>query len=235
VISDLLTSATDDDETKAVELVESLSFALRVASLTSDEYKSRVAVVEDYNVEEESCNVAHRLALLMAEDQRLRTERGDHHQPTAMMQQSLHLFPETTRWCLSALRNLTKSTTRNGEVAHILIQSSILPLILQFITVADSSSVAETSFVNTPSSWYSNSIQDTALAIVMNLSACSSSREYMNDMSTIKTLSEIVGFPGRLSSDGDMGDGEKWQMRFQCLKAVSCVLCFLSLCYFCKG
>jgi hypothetical protein len=223
MIRDLLAPVTDDNETKAAELVESLSIALRLASLTRNEYEARIAVVEDCNVEETNI-VAHRLALLMAEDQRLRLEQTDHHKFPAMTmtQPSQHLFPETTKWCLLALRNLTRPST-NSEAAHILIRSSILSLILQFIVIVDPSScsAAGTSIVNAPSSWYSNSIQDTALSIVMNLSACSSSREYMSDTSTIKTLSDIVEFPNLLSSDCDMGDGEQRQMRFQCLKAVS--------------
>jgi hypothetical protein len=229
---DLLAPVTDDDETNAAEIVESLSIALRVASLTKAEYEARIAVLEDGSVEETS-NAAHRLVILMAEDQRLRLERADHSKSPVMTQPSQHLFPETSRWCLSALRNLTRPN-KNGEAAHILIRSSVLSLILQFITVADPSSDDGKSFINFPCSWYSYSIQDIALSIVMNLSACSFSREYMSDISTIKTLSGIVEFPSRLSSDCDMGDPEKMQMRFQCLKAVSAFV-FLSLSCFCKG
>lgn len=228
VINDLLAPATKSDETKASGLVESLAFTLRMASLTKYEYEERIAAVEECNVEE-TYNVAQRLALLMAEDQRLRVERSDPHKAPVMTQPSQQLFPETTRWCLSALRNLTRASV-NSEAAHILIRSSILSLILQFITVADSSSsAAGTSCFNSPSSWYPNSIQDAALSIVMNLSACSSSREYMNDISTIKTLSDIVGFPSLLPKVYEMGDGDKRQMRFQCLKAVSASV-FLFLC-----
>ncbi len=43
-------------------------------------------------------------------------------------------FPETARWCLSALKNLTRPQ-QDGSVCQILIDTGVVPIILRYITV----------------------------------------------------------------------------------------------------
>jgi len=169
-----------------------------------------------------------------------------------------YLYPETTKWCLYALRNLSQplslsssstsasaSVCNNSDdltttsiVANILIKSGIYSLILQqfvntsvvppsssqsttlhvpitptssseSITTASSSSSSNTTLTNidnnknepnsnsnTNTNSKNNSknnnlvllLQDTAISIILNLSACAKSREYMNEPETIKVL-----------------------------------------------
>lgn len=239
---DLAAVGRDDDEKNPSELVESLAFALRIASLTKDEYEARLTTIEDCNVEETN-TAADRLVILMAEDQRLRVQPELQHQEQQLQQRAVQvrsppttappqqLFPETTRWCLAALRNLTRPS-KGAEAAHILIRSSTVSLILQFINVVNPASTLDPKFFNAPSTWSSNSIQDIALSIILNLSACSSSREYISEASTIKTLSNIVTFPCPMSDGAEMTEEERRQMIFQGLKAVSdpcSIFCAVSL------
>ncbi|KAL3923547.1 MAG: hypothetical protein SGILL_001594, partial [Bacillariaceae sp.] len=207
-----------DSETSSIALVESLAFALRVASLTKEEYHARIATIEECcsNTNDEH-TAADRLSILMAEDQRLRQEKQQqrhHSKILPMISSSLQLYPETTRWCLSALRNLTRPC-KNANAAHVLIQSSAYALILQFISIVDQHG----SFVNEPHTWDSDSLQDTALSIVMNLSACSFSREYMNEAQTIKVLSTITNYPESAGLMDHLDDAQRNQMKLQCLKA----------------
>ena len=161
-------------------LVESLSFALRIASLTKDEYESRIATIE---LEQEMHTPVHRLSILMAEDQRLRQQeediQGNIIPSSSILVPEQHLFPETARWCLAAIRNLTRPCN-DAAAAHILIRSGTYSLILQYITVESSHSIVG-NVDNSPYTWSSNSIQDAALSIVMNLAASTASREYINE------------------------------------------------------
>ncbi len=43
-------------------------------------------------------------------------------------------FPETARWCLSALKNLTRPQ-EDGSVCQILIDTGVVPLIFRYITI----------------------------------------------------------------------------------------------------
>ena len=220
---------TEHDNTSIpIALVESLAFALRVASLTKEEYHERIVTIEECC---ENTNEMHtsadRLSILMAEDHRLREEKR-HDQNSKflpvipeenprilpMTSPSNQLYPETTRWCLSALRNLTRPCNC-ANAAHALIQSSTYSLILQFLSIHDKNGEP----VNAPHSWDSTSMQETALFIVMNLSACSVSREYMNEDQSLKILSAITKYPDQVDLDL-IDESQRKQMEFQCLKAV---------------
>lgn len=400
-------------------LVESLAFALRVSTLTKDEYERRRDTIEDCNYSDEYQSPATKLSILMAKDQQLRssekeddtpidqrsqlhrqrvlpataspeqiirqlrsneqelqhlgsidgmivegslrTERGGkvayqreearshpnmvdrlrttqvQMHPPPIVEKSKQIYPETAKWCLSALRNLTKPCNCDATAAHVLIKSGIFSLIVQCITTlgvdssssggssssGKSSASTSTSAIdvtrmgisrmeelsspphppldiedvtvnsniqldinflsssygkmcsrnvtdqphstagavsnigcgrgvveresereaptptmsslllptsNSPYSWESNSMQDAALSVVLNLSASSRSREYMNEPHIVKILSTIAGYPKLLGrrlrknvsqSNVTITSEEHQTMHFQALKAVS--------------
>ncbi len=377
-------------------LVESLAFALRVSTLTQEEYETRRETIEDCNSGGEDLSPATRLSILMAKDQQLRSsvnevskhrrpkvlpataspdqilkqlrsnehelqqwgsidgtvvdERRSHRDsrsgsrlgsrtmsnapfiqnlhPPPMVESSKQMFPETAKWCLSALRNLTKPCHRDATAAHAMIKSGIFSLVVQCITTIGSTSsdstgintilnsgtigaelavarigalelkeppppssvektnippmsiaikhqhqqldnnflsasygkvtTAKTSYAlsdtgavvkgdvstipdvkqnqqgfteppllvgpctNSPYQWESNSLQDTALSIVLNLSATGSSREYMYEPHIVKVLTLIAEYP-RVMGKSDSRKISRKQtetMNFQSLKAV---------------
>jgi hypothetical protein len=215
--TDSLTLRKDGHWTAPAELVESLAFALRVASLTPEEYTARIGVIEGHNSEQAN-TAAHRLAILMAEDQNLRIQpeslEQDRFYRNVITSRSHQRFPEMTRWCLAALRNLT-AAGQNKDAACVLIRSSTISIILQFI----SGMVVKS--MRAPSIWGCRSTQDISLSIVLNLSACSSSREHMCEESTIMTLAKVAQFSGHLLSGGSPAEDENRLSRFLCFKAVS--------------
>jgi hypothetical protein len=223
-----------------IELVESLSFALRVSSLTPEEYEARQAVLEA----DLSESPTMRLRNLMAEDQRLRPSTSD----DSLVDPTRQLFPETARWCLSALKNLTRPAKESGA-AQSLIQTGIVPLILHLITIFgppkssmkgsidrshSSSSESPTpidplesdqgEFTNAPSAWDSNSMQDAALFIVMNLSACPSSRDYVKEADAVSILAFIAEYRNLSLEERTLSEEEQRQQEFQCMKAVSFII-----------
>lgn len=123
-----------------IHLIESLSFALRVASLTREEYERRQALLES---DLEYPNTpSERLANLLAEDVRKQSILEDDSAPMSSVEvppPSLQQFPETARWCLAALKNLTRPAT-DPTAACSLIKVGIVPHILRFLKV---DSVAE--------------------------------------------------------------------------------------------
>lgn len=204
-------------------LVESLAFALRVSSLTKDEYEHRKETIEDCNYfSEDYLSPATRLSILMAKDQQLRSSKteatpiglrsrlqlhrqkvlpataspdqilrqlrsneqefqqwgiidgtivvdgskffvGDSnmeaqqlHHPPPMIEQSKQIYPETAKWCLAALRNLTKPCNCDASAAHMLIKSGIFSLVVQYITTRGGRSNGASSSNNSNSNGSSN-------------------------------------------------------------------------------
>jgi hypothetical protein len=203
-------------------LVESLAFALRVSSLTQDEYDHRKETIEDCNYfNEDYLSPATRLSILMAKDQQLRSSGTDatpiglrsrlqlhrqkvlpataspdqilrqlrlneqelqkwgiidgtivversncfvgdticqggrsdskmdakqvHNHPPPMVEPSKQIYPKTAKWCLAALRNLTKPCNCDATAAHMLIKSGIFSLVVQYITTSTSSTSSSNS------------------------------------------------------------------------------------------
>lgn len=226
-----------------VGLVESLGFALRVSSLTIQELGVRREFIEEVAVKA-GLSPVERLSLLMAEDYRLRIDekrRGIAKRASmATKHYSQQCFPETARWCLSAIKNLTRPS-KDAAAAHVLIKTGVLDLILEYITTPKNTGVngpwksgecgSPTSissddtptadpldiFENTPNLWSPNSVQDLALHIVLNLAACPVSRDYVFEANAVTALTSIATF-----SRTDMGtERPNSQQEYQALKAVS--------------
>jgi len=119
-----------------IEILESLAFALRVSSLTQAEYEHRQPLVENDPLNRKTPRELLQFLLaedknqLSASDPRRRMADGPPVLPPAEKQ----LFPETARWALSAIKNLTRPS-RDLTAAHTLIELGIVPHILRFIVV----------------------------------------------------------------------------------------------------
>jgi hypothetical protein len=119
-----------------------------------------------------------------------------------------------------------------------LIHSGIVPHILRFVTVpslvlpaaanddtgtSDGSSPmpdepVPANFANAPSTWDSNSEQDAALFVILNLSAEPSARKYLREWGTVALMSTITACEKNQAFDKENGD-ERKIAEFQCLKA----------------
>jgi hypothetical protein len=217
------------------QLIETLAFTLRVASLTQEEYELRVPLVE--NDPENLKTPCELLANLLAEDVRQRVNSPLSMKDT-LARPSKQLFAESARWCLTAIKNLTRPSKVSSASARALIHSGIVPHILRFITVPsmelpagssdDTSDSDEGSpmpaepvtdtFANAPSTWDSNSEQDAALFVILNLSAEPSAREYLRELGTMALMSTITVYDKNQTFEkGNVN--EKKIIEFQCLKA----------------
>lgn len=179
------------------------------------------------------------------------------------------LFPETARWVVCALKNLSRQPSDRSIITAIL-DAPILPLILQVVTAqqmlplreGESLSNARTSSAETPSyredssasldynspspprmislsdsnddlnapyTWEANSIQDSALFLLLNVSCLREARSQLMHLQAVQVLSSIADY-GISSGDALRNGGkgslkktseEKMVQSFQCLKAVS--------------
>jgi hypothetical protein len=213
-------------------LIESLAFALRLSSLTPEEYNVREPFFEGL---QDEMSPLQRLLMFMAEDERIRSgqsRRGDKRE--RMIDLKNQKFPETARWCLTAIKNLSRPC-QDSSVAQVLAQSKVLDIIFRYITIPDDvitdastldvSDITEDSVMpamkvdeikNVPHLWDCSSIQDAALYIVMNLCACDASRTYLDDKNAISILCLInvhQSFKRRMTEE------QRIQLEFQCLKA----------------
>lgn len=204
-----------------IELVESLCFALRVASFTQEEYDVRHPLtVADENAQYKP---SHLLAAIMEEDMRLRPALSEldynrylGHEP--LIDPAHYLYPETARWCLSALKHLSRPSTK--DAANILVKTGIMNLIMRFVSVRSTDTENEGEFTNAPTGWQSNSIQDAALFVVMNLAATKASRDYIRELDGVHLLTCITDHNKRVRREMTDSD-EQRQLEFQRLKAVS--------------
>jgi hypothetical protein len=219
------------------QLVESLAFSLRVASLTQKEYELRLPLVE--NDPENPKTPSELLANLLAEDVRQRLDSPLCMKDT-LARPCKQLFAETARWCLTAIKNLTRPSKDSTFAARALIHAGIVPHILRFITIPASNLPAGNdnndtpdagtservvpvtdNFRNAPSTWDSNSAQDAALFVILNLAAEPSAREYMREMDTVALMSMIIVFDKSSEVFGESKDteDEKKIVELQCIKA----------------
>lgn len=204
-----------------IELIESLCFALRVASFTQEEYDDR----QPLNVADETARYtpSDLLAAITKDDLSLRPalseldyNRHFGHEP--LVDPAHFIFPETARWCLSALKHLSRPSTKGA--ANILVKSGIMNLIMRFITVPSGDTENESEFTNAPTCWHSSSMQDAALFVVMNLAATKASRDYIRELDGVHRLTCITDYNKRDRRETRDGD-EQRQLEFQRLKAVS--------------
>jgi hypothetical protein len=127
------------DARNRYELVEAISFALRVSTLSESEYEERIDVIESENNNNLS-SIGSQLAALMTLDRQLRRKNN---RTAATINSNLDMiYPETAKWCCAALKNLTRVTTTStssdnnqAAAAHILIKMGVLDVILQLVRV----------------------------------------------------------------------------------------------------
>ena len=139
------------------------------------------------------------------------------------------VYPETARWCLAALKNLTRPSSPHSSQS--VVDTGVLPLIMGIINIVDShpdsfaSPVPPTeratqvnSTLYSPANWDSNSVQDAALFVIMNLAAATETRDKLMQADAVHILSMIADYTG----DGlELTDDGVNQMEFQAMKAVS--------------
>jgi hypothetical protein len=106
---------------EGIRMIESLAFCLRVASLTSDEYEARHELLENVNNNSNNSPL-DLLRALLQEDWRLlsnaRAVAGARLQETFLPDKP-PLFPDTARYCLVALKNLTRCFGHAICISHV--------------------------------------------------------------------------------------------------------------------
>lgn len=166
---------------------------------------------------------------LIAKEEALSTDE----RRTLLFHQENIAYPETARWCLSGMKNLSRPS-KDPVAALTLIQCGALDAILKILTIdtdfVDTSNIYPGVKVdngvirNNPYVWDSNSMQDAALYILMNLAITPATRSDLRNPSIVRKVSAIAHFSSS-PSDGTSNHDEEEQKNLQCLKAVS--LCYL--------
>jgi len=154
-------------------------------------------------------------------------------------------FPETARWCMSALKNLTRpgrlapSRLTDGEgqseeddaaaiASRAILSAGMLPLLVGILRADEKpenedgkKEEEDGKKEEAPYNWQSNTLQDSALYTLLHMSAVPGVRgELMTEqMNCAEVLARICEACGRREARKDLGDLS--QMRLQQLKAVS--------------
>jgi len=179
-----------------MQLVDALSFAF-VVSMQDESFENTMAG-----------NHANPRELLRSTMERLNLDRNLAANPQ---------FPETARWCICALKNLTRPS-KDPLAAHAVTDSGIVPLLLKILTVRGDYPDRNDA-KNEPSMWESNSLQDAALFTILNLATSQPARHYLKEVDAVHTLSGITDFTKNDSEDNVPEDSNYKVEQFQCLKA----------------
>ncbi len=214
--------------TDLADLIPSMAYALKLSTMTPADFET---------YDEEGSTVEAKLEYLLSNEQKSRPAFSDLecNQNVRGRELSLlpenHVYPETARWCLAALKNLTRPPATTGS--EKLLASGIVPLIMRIITIGgpvafvkstsdgtpvpadpDERTYAENA-VNSTVAWDSNSIQDAALFVILNLSAVLP--DDIAQLDGVHVLSVIADYGG--------AGGETLEqtslLQFQSIKAVS--------------
>jgi hypothetical protein len=115
-------------------MILTLAYVLRVCSLTKAEYDDRH---EHFSMTSRLksnivCDVQEKLSDLLAYDSSRNQGLSSIYMIPSPLEQ---MFPESVRWCLNVMQNLTRPTKESHLVANSLIRSGIVPHIFRFITV----------------------------------------------------------------------------------------------------
>lgn len=195
-----------------IQLVDALSYALLVSTLDP------VKMEQLHNRQGGSINPNYPRELLQNTLDHL--QHLEHtHASSVNDQESAPQFPETARWCLCALKNLTRPN-KDSLAAHAVMDAGIVSLLLSIVsTTARRANDGEASSlsINEPSTWDANSLQDAALFTLLNLATVQSARQYLKENDTVHTLSLIADFA---NNNPNTESSPQWEVeKLQCLKA----------------
>uniref|UniRef100_A0A7S1FVN5 Protein HGH1 homolog n=1 Tax=Corethron hystrix TaxID=216773 RepID=A0A7S1FVN5_9STRA len=220
-----------------IELVDALAYALRIAAASPEDSATHNIIPVDLSDEEFS----PKSLLIKALDASVASSP-----PSAAANDGAHqisfdpavqVFPETARWCLCALKNLTRPS-RDTYAASAIIESGIVPLIFRAITVETlmvpsgsgeqagdhnaqmgmDASIIPVTLVNDPKNWDANSLQDAALSTVLNMSMVPAARSYLRQENAIQILSLIADQINNRDDNVIDPDGKAIR-NLQCLKS----------------
>lgn len=247
----------EDGEESGVQLVESISYALLLATLTTEQLAT-LGPVPLSNEEGDPYSPSKLLTLLftMLESKlQLKYHRshlkGNHENDNLMLLPPISLgdneeeypFAETARWCLGALKNLTRSsklsptsvtssdedklkvgvlTTKDTAASTVasqaILDSGILTLLLRIIKNKSYDDAG------TVYNWEANSAQDAALYTLLHMSSVPEIREVLRlDYECVEVLTGILNYGKAIVGEKTLvtdEEGESMgQLSLQCLKA----------------
>lgn len=211
---------------KDIHWMQAVTFCIRVGSMTREEYHLVQPFLEEAAPHRRS--PAEYLGILQASD---RTRSTSTQTASFQIHQTLpapedRLFPETVRWCLCILKNLSRPHAE-VNISNIVFDSGIVPFLFQCVTLCHVKSRSPTPAsrddlddyemrnstsgmscsvgLNSPETWDSSSIEDAALYVLMNLAANDKNHQKLVDMDAILLLSLVTQFAESHERDGEDG------------------------------
>lgn len=177
------------DEDSNTYLLESLAFCALVASYSREEYdESRSKPATRYGVNDS--RTPAELLTVALENDALRRKRSAS-LLSCSQESSRQVYPDTAHWALCALKNLTRPSMY-VNAAHSLIKTGYLPHLMRFVRVERN--LEEKSYLNDPRTWHSETSQDAALFVLINLAAVPCARESVCKNDAVEVLSNITKF-----------------------------------------
>uniref|UniRef100_A0A7S1BNT1 Uncharacterized protein n=2 Tax=Corethron hystrix TaxID=216773 RepID=A0A7S1BNT1_9STRA len=174
-----------------IELVDALAFTLRIAASSPEDSATHSAIPTQLSGEEFSpksllinaLNASFLYTVASSSPPAITPSLTNDGAHQISFNPNVQIFPETARWCLCALKNLTVPS-HNIYAATAIIGCGIMPLIFRIITPI--------ALINDPKSCDVDSLKDPALSIVLNMSMVAAARPYLRKENAIQILSIIA-------------------------------------------
>jgi hypothetical protein len=199
--------------TANIQIVEALSYAYRISIMGESEFETRQHLLQFGD----EIPPKERLSVLLDFD--------ESHAFLIFTPSKQILYPDTARWSLCALQNLTRPTKDNiNPTAHVFLQLGMLPYILRVLTIdqedhndveASFSSLESFNSESPPitSTWDSQSVEDTALFVLLNLTVLPWAHDRLSS-----DVGPVLARITRVNHESTKTDGDKIAMH-QCIKA----------------
>lgn len=136
-------SSSSSSSKESICLFEALSYALLISSSSPEEHTARSELMDESNIQ----NQNPRDLLMSAQNADLELQNNTNlpnkEDFLYRFDPARQIFPETAKWCLAALKNLTRPNSTHYEedgMAQAMIESGIISRILRIVTVGDASS-----------------------------------------------------------------------------------------------
>ena len=209
---------------------------MQLASLTEEQLATLGPI--SLNSPEGAAYTPHKLLSILFSS--LESKLGIEYQNTSLYGNDCP-FIETAKWCLSALKNLTRPGSKSNDASEAasqaILDAGILPLLLRILKhKEDISATSADSAGKFLYNWQSNSAQDAALYTLMHMSCVPQVRRALRedyDGCVEEVLVSILNYGESINSKLLKPELELGQISLQCLKAVRCSLLYMFTTYIC--
>ena len=217
-----------------IQLVDALCYALLVSTFDAKTMEALDQLQQQQYNSQSGMNYNYPRELLHGTLDQLQHIRSNNQQRDTNSELNDPQFLETARWCLCALKNLTRPS-KDLLAAHSVMDAGIVPLLLQIVSTSPPNHRSSVRSMNEPRLWEANSLQDAALFTLLNLATVQPARQYLKENDAVHKLSLIADFVNHTRNERNEYEGEEDNRNSQDIEKLQCLKARMTLAYLVGG